>query len=359
MSVKTLRITPTSWLAAALALTACGGATPDHDATPEAAGEPAPSLAVNRAELDPLLEASDTAAVEELLTRGMDPVFGLVRAARVGATDMVSFLLDHGADPNGALADGFNSTALMAGASGNHPAVVSILVEAGADLNQPDVLGDPALNWAAYMGQLEYAEALVAAGARADIRTSHGNALEIALRQGWEPLIGLLGGSPEEVGIPALAVAAGAGDLAAVRGLLAEGTPVDATDPIGFTPLTYAARAGAADIVRVLAEAGAEVNHQSRPEGMGMTPLHMAAAKGQTEAVVTLLELGAEINAANAIGQGALVWAITEGHPETAVVMVEAGADPDMVGEMEYSGRQAATDYGFTEVLDAIEREGR
>ncbi len=117
----------------------------------------------------------------------------LVRAARVGSAPMVSFLLKKGADPNGFLDDGFKSTALMAGASGNHPQIVAALAAAGADLDQRDALGDPALNWASYMGHIEYARELIERGARRDIRSVHGNSFEIALRQGWDPLIELLG----------------------------------------------------------------------------------------------------------------------------------------------------------------------
>jgi len=356
-------------------------------------------VTVNRAELDPLLEAQDKAAVEDLLESGMNPVFGLVRAARVGSVPMVEYFLARGADPNGALADGFNSTALMAGASGNHPEVISVLVAAGADPDQPDAMGDPALNWAAYMGQVEYAEGLLAVGARSDIRTSHGNAFEIALRQGWEPLIALFGGEATEglaaaeaalvdllmvtgttdfeaaeavkralavgvspdlntaAGIPLLAVAAERGQVKTVRSLLEAGAHVDATDPIEFTALTYGARGGSIGVVRELLGAGAAIDHRGGVEGMGMTPLHMAAAKGQTAAAATLLALGANVDTLNARGESALTWSITEGHPETALALLEAGADPDLAGEMKYSARQAAEDYGFTEVLDAMNGE--
>jgi ankyrin repeat protein len=303
---------------------------------------------------------------------------------------MVQYLLEREADPNGALDDGYKSTALMAGASGNHPEVVPVLVAAGANVDQPDAIGDPALNWAAYMGQVEYAESLLAAGARADIRSVHGNAFEIALRQGWEPLIEMLGAPAEDgldavevvlldavssgdleatadalqagaspglrtgAGIPLLSVAASAANFEVVSRLLEAGADCQESDPIGFTPLFYSARAGSEDTVRILVAAGARIEQVADPGGMGMTALHMAAAHGRVEALQALLELGAGPDAVNIRGESALMWSVTEGHPEAALVLLAAGADPDLEGDSEYSARQAARDYGYDVVLGAM-----
>lgn len=383
------RVLPLMLALAVVLLSACA---PGGDAGDDVGADPP---GVDQARVDSLLLAGDRDAVADLLEEGVDPVFTLVRAARVGAGEMVEWLLERGTDPNGALDDGFGSTALMAGASGNHPEVVPLLVSAGADLDQEDSMGDPALNWAAYMGQVEYARALVAAGARTDIRSPHGNAFEIALRQGWAPLIELFGAPADEglsaagrsllaavqasdpeavaqalgagaspelrtgAGIPVLAVAADAGDGEVVELLLESGASVDAPDPIGFTPLIYGARAGRDGVVRRLVAAGADPGHAAQVGGMGMTALHMAAARGRTQVVRTLLELGVPVDAPNARGETPLVWALTEGHPETGLVLLAAGADPDRAGETGYSPRQAARDYGYDEVVAVLEeRDG-
>ena len=71
---------------------------------------------------------------------------------------------------------GQKTTALMAGASGNHPQIVAALAAAGADLDQRDALGDPALNWASYMGHVEYSRELIVRGvSRFFRRTSNGS----------------------------------------------------------------------------------------------------------------------------------------------------------------------------------------
>ena len=351
----------------------------------------APSLDVSREELDPLLVAGDREAVDDLLGRGMDPGFGLVRAARVGSLPMLEHFLALGVDPNSSLDDGYHSTALMAGASGNHPEVIAPLLAAGADLDQQDTLGDPAINWAAYMGHEEYVRALLAAGARSDIRSPHGDAFEIALRQGWRSMIVLLssepasglegtardlvaaaiaddsvgvaralseGASPDTrtaAGVPVLALVAELDHVPDVRALLNAGADVDAADPIGFTPLMAAARGGAVAAIRVLAKAGADLEHRAEVQGMGMSALHMAAAKGRTAAALELLDLGAWANPRNARGETALMWAVTEGHPETALALLRAGSDPDLADEAGYTARQAAKDFEYVELLAAME----
>ncbi len=68
----------------------------------------------------------------------------------------------------------------------------------------------------------------------------------------------------------------------------------------------------AADIVKMLLAAGADVNAASRKEGdllIGMTPLMFAAAKGSEDLVQLLIHKGADVNAKTASGFTALWWA--------------------------------------------------
>lgn len=59
---------------------------------------------------------------------------------------------------------------------------------------------------------------------------------------------------------PALVVAAEAGDLAALRRLLAAGTPVDVRDGAGRTALLAATQRDQVEAARLLIERGADVN---------------------------------------------------------------------------------------------------
>jgi ankyrin repeat protein len=82
-------------------------------------------------------------------------------------------------------------------------------------------------------------------------------------------------------------------DVAEVRSLVAAGVDVEAMDDFG-TSMHRAAGEGHVDVLKVLAELGANVNS---PGLLGVRPLHCAAAEGRVEAVRVLVELGADKNA--------------------------------------------------------------
>ena len=73
------------------------------------------------------------------------------------------------------------------------------------------------------------------------------------------------------------------GDMTRVRQLLAEGRSPNAFDEICKTPLQYAAEGGHIDIMRVLLEAGADVNAHEEPR-IGNTPLGDVADQRRTNA---------------------------------------------------------------------------
>nr|CAB3466404.1 unnamed protein product [Digitaria exilis] len=68
------------------------------------------------------------------------------------------------------------------------------------------------------------------------------------------------------------------------------------------------------------------------------TPLHLAAANGYDQAVKMLLEhgadAGADVNFVGGSGQSVLMTAVEFGFIDTVKFLVEAGADPNIAGEM-------------------------
>ena len=85
-------------------------------------------------------------------------------------------------------------------------------------------------------------------------------------------------------------------------------------------------------IIEALVGAGAKLD-VSQPEGE--TPLMAVAAAGSVEAVRFLLARGAAIDAReSAGGQTALMWASGEGHDDVVRALLEAGADPNVVGRV-------------------------
>jgi ankyrin repeat protein len=91
-----------------------------------------------------------------------------------------------------------------------------------------------------------------------------------------------------------LMTAAQKGDVQAVEAQLADGTPVDTTDPTGSTALLYAAGKGHAELVELLIAKGADVNVK---DNEGFMPLHAAVGAGKPKIVEMLLKSGADAEA--------------------------------------------------------------
>src|SRR5215203_3746317 len=93
-----------------------------------------------------------------------------------------------------------------------------------------------------------------------------------------------------------LARAAAGNDVAAVRQLLSEGHKADEVGT-SWTPLIWAARCGSVDAIKLLLDAGADVNLPgSTGDDWGATPLQHAILERQPAAVRVLLDRGADVN---------------------------------------------------------------
>jgi ankyrin repeat protein len=145
-----------------------------------------------------------------------------------------------------------------------------------------------------------------------------------------------------ENGMTPLMVAADRGDAAEVQRLVARGGSVNAEVPsndfaefiaflswmqstphhdVGWTAVTYAARAGCLACLEALANAGADINHRGRG---GETALSEAAGRNNMPAVEFLVGKGA--NAAQPV---LLFLALGNGNHEMMRYVLERGAMPD------------------------------
>lgn len=124
------------------------------------------------------------------------------------------------------------------------------------------------------------------------------------------------------------------GGSAVVRSLLAHHVDPNGLDRHGASPLVLAACGGHLELVRILVEAGADVN---RPDGGGGLPLEMrcdaswypgAGVNDERGAEVAryLLEHGAHVNAIDRIGLTALHVAAATGNIKVIDVLLDGGA---------------------------------
>ena len=92
-------------------------------------------------------------------------------------------------------------------------------------------------------------------------------------------------------------------------------------------PMIWAAMTGDADCLRVLLEAGADVDARA---DMGDTALMWVVSKGRRDCIAVLLDAGADVNASDMAGLTVAMWAARYGaNKEASLIdtLVEAGAD--------------------------------
>lgn len=135
-----------------------------------------------------------------------------------------------------------------------------------------------------------------------------------------------------------LSEAARAGEVAAIRRLLAEGAAVDGPGDEGGTPLHHACASSAPDadriaVVEVLLAAGAS----TRRDDAGGTPLHAAAARGPLALVERLIRAGA------------LEW-----QGWSALEAARWGSAPDKAAIVELLDRPVIRDPSFRAAVNAI-----
>jgi ankyrin repeat protein/serine/threonine protein kinase len=336
----------------------------------------------NRAESIRLLAAAglDLAQTDE---RGMTP---LLNAAFRGSTEAVQTFLELGADPEAADKQGF--TALHSAAEQGFPKVVDLLLGKGAAVDRPNQAGLTALDCAAMQGGSEIAARLLAAGAGvnglpeapatplfAAARLGRPAVLALLLEHGADPDAGskplgitplmmaaggialknasaaevpagapvpphgtdgdyleclkllLAGGALPQArardGSTALHVAADHNQPAALLLLLDAGLDPDVPDHQLFRPMHRAAQRDSADAARLLLERGARPSHPLNPT----TALHVAAATGAVNTAIVLLENGADPDARDGKGITPLHWAAAKGHAAIVTALAARGAD--------------------------------
>jgi len=124
-----------------------------------------------------------------------------------------------------------------------------------------------------------------------------------------------------------LEVAAQEGLLDIIKLLVASGADADERSTHGQTPLRTAARNGRTDLVKYFLSKGCEVNTKADD---GATPLEAAAGKGHMDIVKLLVEKGADVNLQDKEGDCALGEAARSGHMEVVKYLLSKGANPSL-----------------------------
>jgi uncharacterized protein len=225
----------------------------------------------------------------------------LIEAVVLRNRTAIENFLALGVDPNEPEPDG--TTPLMRAVHGQMPNTVQLLIEAGADVNKANSYGVTALYVAARAGDSAATRMLLAAGADANA----------ALPTSGETV---------------LMTAAKAGNPEIVAALLTGG--VDGVSLADLGEARAAARVAEAAGYSLLPNPAIETNYadvNARDRWYGRTALMIAAAEGHLGAVRLLVEAGSDLNLADAEGSTALSLARSYGHLDVAALLEEAGAN--------------------------------
>ena len=282
---------------------------------------------------------------------------------------------------------------------------VRALLADGADVNAAQGDGMTALHWAAERGDAGLAEMLLYAGAVVEPVTRIGGytPLHVAARTGSDAVALMLLEAGADAAAPApgtgttpLHLAATAGSAPLVTALLERGADPNALeDGWGQTPLMFAASMNRADAVRALLEGGADPDITSRVEDLRvLSELDRIAGRRRTEAVEALTagrsraptptEFQTAVRASRKVyeeglpedgeeeeeddfrprrvqakgGLTALLHAVRQGHAESAVALLDGGADIDRVSTSDGTSPllMAAINGQFDLALTLIER---
>jgi ankyrin repeat protein len=257
----------------------------------------------------------------------------LLEAVAKGDRDAVQRLLRNRVDVNVAQPDG--STALMVAVDRNDVEIARLLIRANANVNAANEYGATALFVACTRGNAHLVTVLLEGKADPNASLLSGETpLMAAVDKGHIDAVRALVGHGVDVnrselrgGQTALmwAVAENYPDI--VRLLVERGADAGARSKGGFTPLLFAAQQGNVASGRALLQAGADVNEGR--SGDRMTPLMVSSAAGRTEFVALLMESGANPDLVDDSGYTALHYAALDKSGSLAKALLDGGANPN------------------------------
>jgi uncharacterized protein len=236
---------------------------------------------------------------------------------------------------------------------GRRDAAIELLAK-GADVNAAQGDGATPLHWAAYKIDLELVRMLLDRGAKPDAVNRYGSSpLTEAVKAANSKLVEMLLDAGAEVnaanldGETGLMLAARTGSIEVAKLLVAHGADVNARESWREqTALMWAAEGAYPELTQFLVEHGADVRAraaandwgvqitsepraQYRPTG-GLTPLLFAARSGCAGCVHSILAGGEDIDRPTPDGVTALMLAIDNFEFDTAKVLLDAGANPNL-----------------------------
>jgi len=279
----------------------------------------------------------------------------LMIAAMNRNTDIAKMLLKAGADINAKETFTMKRTALLyaldevsfkhAGAEKRKDhEIVSLLLDHGADVNAENAERYTVLMRTLMKADFDMIKQIVNKGADVNRVTTQGNALGFTVGGKDEKKIKYILERTKNVDAPnyegetPFMIASMIGATESIKLLVGAGANIHAMNNKGETALHLAAKT---DLIRVkhnwipaiklLIELGVDPNIRAEND-THFTALIRAAQKGYADRAKALLEGGAKVDLHSGLGDTALMWASQNGHVQTVKVLLAHGADPNRPG---------------------------
>lgn len=250
--------------------------------------------------------------------------------------EMVKYLIEQGADVNAAGKRG--GFVLGMAAANCDIELVDLLLEHGANINYLSSSGYDILIDAMhcrceskYHLLPELIKLLIEKGAPLNGKSSYGeSALSVASRKGWIDIIKILidaGADVEILRWNKLMLEIALGSLDDVRRELDSGVDLNFKDSWDRTPLLLGIHVGQIDKVKLLLEFGANKNDRGRCD---KTPLMYAIGKRDSEMLAWLIQEGFEIDALDEYNYTALICAAEIDDVNCMKILIDAGVNADI-----------------------------
>ena len=302
--------------------------------------------ATNKNGVTALMMASEKANVEfvnVLLNAGADPCIAIANGDKClhisviqgCSIDVLQTLIDHGVDVN---ATNKNSvTALMIASEEGNVEFINVLLKAGADASIGDVNGRTWLHHSMIRKcKREVLQMIIDHGAQVNATNKMGHTvlmlasakgnidgINVLLTAGADPSIedangntwlhhSIIGECKREV----------------LQMMIDCDAQVNTTNKMGHTALMLASGKANIDGINILLKAGADPGIE---DANGNTWLHHSVIGCSIEVLETLIDYGVDLNATNKKCHTALMMACDKGNIDGINVLMKAGADPNIV----------------------------
>jgi ankyrin repeat protein len=269
------------------------------------------------------------ADVEKTNREGFTP---LALAAQAGNPEITELLLDAGASVSNTLANG--ETPLMMAARTGNTDVIQLILDRGADINAAEPLrGTTALMWAAANRNAPAVKLLIDNGAAitaVSAATNEGRTspylaptARTRIRQFYENSaeLGQAGTTDSDVDIP---------DVVITRDELLKLLPPQLVEDFMRDE-------------RIKADRGVNPVPQKKKRG-GLSALHFAVRENDLASVKVLVEAGADVNQVSEFGWTPLLTATQNRFYQLGAYLLEHGADPNIANEGGWNPLYLATD---------------